>query len=303
MPEFYRRLLALTRMTRVGLHDMHVLDSGQESRLLGLEDVLSRLVSISIAELEARELSEEDYEYIEDFGGVLKPLVEGLSDEKAAKTTLIADVHTDISSYQVLEEGVGYVKFIAAAYMVPDGRIILGAGPVFSYYEFKWPMNDRLTDEKWTEMLDKGENPAEPDWARSFMHPITFSPEKDDDTDADQLPDSWERSIWKSIEVVNDPDGDHDGDGFTNEQEYLAGTRPDHCDSFLRVLSILPDEAGTLIRWTSVAGRRYRVSYSDDLLTWRLLEIPVTAQSETAQLSDPTSGSLKRRFNRVNVIP
>ena len=303
VPEFYSRLLALTRMTRVGLSDMNVLDSAQESRLLGLEDVLGRLVDISIAELEGSELSEEDYEYIEDFGDVLKPLVEGLSDEKAAKTTLIADVHTDISSYQVLEEGVGYVKFIAAAYSIPDGRIILGAGPVFSYYEFKWPMNDRLTDEKWTEMLEKGENPAEPDWVRSFMHPVTFFPEKDDDTDADQLPDSWEESIWKSIEVVNDPSGDPDGDGFTNEQEYLAGTRPDRSDSFLRVLSILPDEAGTLLRWSSVVGRRYRVSYSDDLRRWHLLEIPITAQGETAELSDPAAPPPRRRFYKVNVIP
>ncbi|MCW3129270.1 MAG: DUF3160 domain-containing protein [Methanophagales archaeon] len=36
---------------------------------------------------------------------------------------------------------------------VPDGRIIVGAGPVFSYYEFKQPMDDRLTNEKWKEML------------------------------------------------------------------------------------------------------------------------------------------------------
>jgi len=303
VPEFYNRLLALTRMTRVGLDDMDVLDETQRDRLQGLEDVLARLADISIAKLKGNELSEDDYQFIEDFGQVLKPLVEDLSDEEGAKTTLIADVHTDINSYQVLEEAVGYVKFIAVAYQIPDGRILLGAGPVFSYYEFKWPMNDRLTDEKWTGMLEKEENPAEPDWVRSFMHPVTFFPEKEDDTDADQLPDSWERSIWKSIDVVNDPNGDEDGDGFTNEQERIAGTSPNDPDSCLRVLNILPDDAGALLSWTSVPGKRYRVCYSHDLVTWHLLETPVNAESETADLTDPGATSPARRFYRVNVIP
>ncbi len=303
VPEFYNRLLALTRMTRTGLSDMNVLDVAQESRLLGLEGVLSRLVDISIAELEGEELSEEDYEFIEDFGEVLKPLIEGLSDEKGAKTTLVADVHTDINSYQVLEEGVGYVKLIAVAYPIPDGRIVLGAGPVFSYYEFKWPMNDRLTDEKWTEMLEKADNPPQPDWVRSFMHPVTFFPEEGDDADTDQLPDSWERSVWGGLEVVDDPDGDYDLDGYTNEQEYLAGTRPDDPESRLRVISISPGESGTTLRWESVPGKRYRVSCSDDLRRWRLVGTPVAAEAETGHLADPDGASQLKRFYRVSVIP
>jgi len=303
VPEFYSRLLALTRMTRVGLDDMNVLDSEQRDRLQGLEDVLSRLMVISVAELEGTELSEDDYDYIEHIGYTLKPLVEGLSDEKGAATTLIADVHTDINSYSVVEEAVGYVKFIAVAYTIPEGRIVMGAGPVFSYYEFKWPMNDRLTDEKWTEMLEKGTNPPGPDWVNSFMHPVTLPLRNSDDTDSDNLSDTWEKSIWGGIEVVNDPKGDYDNDGFTNEEECHAGTRPDDPDSSLRLLDVVPEELGTLLRWSSVAGRRYRVSYSDDLRRWHLLGTPVTAEDETADFSDPGAPSLNRRFYRVNVIP
>ncbi len=303
VPEFYSRLLALTRMTRTGLDDMSVLTPEQKDRLQGLENVLSRLVNISVAELEGSELSDDDYKYIEDFGCVLKPLVEDLSDEKGAMTTLIADVHTDCNTSQVLEEGVGYVKLIAVAYMLPEGRIVLGAGPVFSYYEFKWPMNDRLTDEKWTEMLEKGENPAQPDWVKSFVHPVTLPLEKNDDTDSDNLSDSWERSIWGVIEEVNDPNGDYDNDGFTNKQECFAETDPSDESSFLRVLNILPQQPGTLLRWSSVFGRRYRVSYSDDLRTWYLVGTPVTAQGETAEAPDPATATPRRRFYRVNVIP
>ena len=38
--------------------------------------------------------------------------------------------------------------------------ILIGAGPVLSYYEFKHPMDDRLTDEQWTLMLENEETPA-----------------------------------------------------------------------------------------------------------------------------------------------
>jgi len=303
VPEFFNRLSALTRMMRVGLNDMNVLDSPQGRRLRDLEDILNRLVDMSIAQLEGRELSEDDYDFIRRFGDVLKPLLEGLSDKEGPNTTLIADVHTDLNTYRVLEEGVGYVKLIIVAYTVPDGRIVLGAGPVFSYYEFKWPMDDRLTDEKWTEMLEKGDNPPEPEWVRSFMHPVKLPLRNEDDTDSDRLSDYWERSIWKSIEVVNDPSGDYDADGFTNEQEYEAGTNPDDRESSLRVLNILPEESGTVLCWSSVAGRRYRVCYSDDLCAWHLLGAPVTAQAETAELSDSATVPPRRRFYRVNVIP
>jgi hypothetical protein len=88
-------------------------------------------------------------------------------DEKAKKTTIIADVHTDGNTGQVLEEGVGYVDLIVVAYKVPDGRILIGAGPVMSYYEFKQPMQNRLTDEEWREMLGS-EAPERPEWYSNF---------------------------------------------------------------------------------------------------------------------------------------
>ena len=68
---------------------------------------------------------------------------------------------------QVLEEGVGYVDLMVVAYKVPDGRILIGAGPVMSYYEFKQPMQSRLTDEQWRDMLQS--NPPErPEWYDKF---------------------------------------------------------------------------------------------------------------------------------------
>jgi len=163
VPEFYSRLLALTRMTNRGLGEMGVLEEGSESRLKELDRILERLLNISVRELGDEELSKEDYEFIKDFGSELNGVIADV-DDKAKKTTIVADVHTDSNTEMVLEEGVGYVEMMLVAYRTPDGRVTLGAGPVFSYYEFKHPMSDRLTDEKWREML-AGDRPGKPEWS------------------------------------------------------------------------------------------------------------------------------------------
>ncbi|RLG71387.1 MAG: hypothetical protein DRO11_04575, partial [Methanobacteriota archaeon] len=44
----------------------------------------------------------------------------------------------------------------------------LGAGPVMSYYEFKQPAENRLTDEAWRKMLVEGKQPESPEWVENF---------------------------------------------------------------------------------------------------------------------------------------
>jgi len=166
VPEFYNRLLALTRMTNNGLSDMDVLDGSAERRLESLESILERLVEISSKELENKKLSDDDYDFIKNFGDNLDGVIADV-DDKAKKTTIVADVHTDGNTGQVLEEGVGYVDLIVVAYKLPDGRILAGAGPVMSYYEFKQPMDDRLTDERWRDLLDANP-PQKPEWVSNF---------------------------------------------------------------------------------------------------------------------------------------
>jgi len=56
------------------------------------------------------------------------------------------------------------VDLIIVAYPIPDGSIVLSAGPVLSYYEFKHPMSERLTDEAWRELLDSPQKPNRPTW-------------------------------------------------------------------------------------------------------------------------------------------
>ena len=81
---------------------------------------------------------------------------------------LIADVHTDPNSGQVLEEAVGF-SFIIYVKASIKGKDQIVQGPVFSYYEFKQPMSDRLTDEKWQRMLMEGHEPSLPKWTSEFI--------------------------------------------------------------------------------------------------------------------------------------
>ncbi|NMA18908.1 MAG: DUF3160 domain-containing protein, partial [Clostridiaceae bacterium] len=52
-----------------------------------------------------------------------------------------------------------------------DGKLRLAIGGVYSYYEFAWPLSDRLTDSKWRELLNAGETPPQPNWTEAFIAP------------------------------------------------------------------------------------------------------------------------------------
>ena len=166
VPEFYNRLLALTRMTETGLEEMGVLDEDSRWRFKNLEQTLEKLIEISAKELGNKELSEEDKYYILTFGEIIKTSLS--VDEEARKTTLVADVYTEPNYELVLEEGTGYVDMVIVAYKVPDGRVFLAAGPVMSHYEFKQPMSDRLTDVKWREMLEENP-PKRQEWTSTYI--------------------------------------------------------------------------------------------------------------------------------------
>jgi hypothetical protein len=81
----------------------------------------------------------------------------------------VADVHTTFGT--ALEEAVGYAYRIYVIVPDPYDGLQVTKGGVFSYYEFGWPSSDRLTDEKWLQMLKDGEAPEQPEWTSSFIVP------------------------------------------------------------------------------------------------------------------------------------
>jgi len=167
VPEFYARLLALTRMTAKGLEEFKVLDEKSRGRLKALEGIVERLLKISQAELAGKKLDKDDYAFIRSFGDRLKYVVAGVN-KQGTQTTIVADVHTDGNTRQCLEEGTGFLHSMIVVYPMPDGGRVAGVGPILSHYEFKQPMSNRLTDEAWRKRLLGGDVPPLPDWAKPF---------------------------------------------------------------------------------------------------------------------------------------
>lgn len=79
----------------------------------------------------------------------------------------------------VLEVGTGNPSDIYVVIRV-DGKIKLARGSVYSFYQFAWPMDDRLTDAKWHQMLgmhpneegnyERDSSIEKPDWTGSYRY-------------------------------------------------------------------------------------------------------------------------------------
>jgi hypothetical protein len=100
----------------------------------------------------------------------------------------------------------------------------------------------------------------------------------------DGIPDSWKRQYGFSVSDPTVAGTDSDGDGFTNYQEYLCGTKPNDSASILKIgqmnVVMQPDgkSAQFTVSWVPVANRSYTVERSFDLKTWA----PVATQIQAA---------------------
>jgi hypothetical protein len=163
VPVFWGRLLSLTRMTLRGLGELNVLSPETRQRLTRLEESLQQMLEIVAKQLTNEHLSSQDDEFIKGLPSTFESMLAGI-EHTSFQTILVADVHTYPAEEQVVEEGVGRVDLIVVACPRPDGKAFLAAGPVFSYYEFKHPMADRLTDETWQPLLDSPKKQERPKW-------------------------------------------------------------------------------------------------------------------------------------------
>ena len=183
VPEFYIKLIELTRLTKDGFQkiedkttDGKIKDTLQW-KMYALDDIdtlLQKLLNIVKKELENAPFDDTDYYTIkgigEYFDRATQMLFSGETDIDLIKPTLVTDVHTDGNTKIVLEEGLGYINTILVACPDEKGNIHLAVGPVFSYYEFKYPMENRLTNEQWRSMLKEGKISPKPKWVSNFSN-------------------------------------------------------------------------------------------------------------------------------------
>ena len=122
------------------------------------------------------------------------------------------------------------------------------------------------------------------------------------DSDHDFMDDTWEGTHFGDL--ARDGTGDQDNDGQSDLHEFIAGTNPTSAASALKITVPEGSQSGVAIAWQSVAGKRYRVEYKDELgsANWSALPGEITAQGTSASAVDATAGAGAKRFYRVALI-
>jgi len=114
------------------------------------------------------------------------------------------------------------------------------------------------------------------------------------DTDGDGIADAWERQKFSNLTTANDTN-DFDGDGVSDQNEYLADTLPDDANSKLRItaLNIATGGASPTLTWDSVLTRQYRIQKTHKLTAPNWLDSGLG-------LIVPTGLSSTRDFSHTN---
>lgn len=195
IPLVYQRLLAATQQLKATLAAEGILDKlpqpivpfsensmtpplpagdhGYRGAFDAFARILALLEKVSERELLGQPVAQPDLDALATIHGPLELLTMFFQDNGANKQLLfrdaqvasIADVFTEPGSGKVLEVGVGDVVPLYAVVTI-NGRRWLARGGAYSYYEFHWPMSDRLTDNSWRQMTQR---PALPSWVSAYM--------------------------------------------------------------------------------------------------------------------------------------
>mgnify|MGYP001109036870 CR=1 FL=1 len=171
VPGVYAEVRAALQMARRGLEDYGMMDQSMSRQLESADGMMRRLQSIAERELVGQPLEESDNIFLKSFAERLETVIApGMETRKGTETSMIADVHTDQNLGSVQEVGSGNLDRMLLIRVRPDGHLEAVVGPVLSYWEFTWPMGDRLTDEAWRELLGSGDLPR-PDWMGRILVP------------------------------------------------------------------------------------------------------------------------------------
>jgi len=178
VPEVYQALgegfkLLADKLSALGYAEDKAL-RGIPDRYQGLMVTLERL---SRKELTGTALTAEEFRFIENIGGELsipryglphhRDVTEEFMGDDENDMRIVADVHTNVDVGLALEEAVGRPMEL---YMVcpVNGNPVVCIGVVYSYYEFKQPIGNRLTDEEWRKMLEQGREPGMAEWIATY---------------------------------------------------------------------------------------------------------------------------------------
>lgn len=181
-PVIYAKFAYLAEATRTGLEERGRINQKDSENLKKLEEIAKQFITMSEKELRDEVLTDAEYDFIREYGGALEHFWYDVMSEDTGKeyinteeykAALVVDVATDPNG-QVLELGLGNPSTIYVMVNV-DGKVKVARGSVYSFYQFTWPLSDRLTDSSWREMM--GIDPLEDGYYYNFNEPMIDPPE------------------------------------------------------------------------------------------------------------------------------
>lgn len=183
-PSVYARFAALAERTAEGLKKYGMLSADNKEDLTRLTQIAETLQEISVKELQDKVLADEEYDFIRNYGGTLEHFwIESVSGAEGGISTqespaaLVVDVATGEGS--VLEMATDTPSLLRVIVNV-DGQLKIATGSVYSFYQFEWPADDRLTDSRWRQMrglaidesgfVSRDTSIKKPSWTLSYRY-------------------------------------------------------------------------------------------------------------------------------------
>ena len=160
-PDVFSRLASLTDATSTGLASYGKLDAEDQANLDLLESMTRSLATIATKELSGEAITAEEYELIRTIGGQLEHFWEEVHKNEAGgkrlttreyPAAIVTDIATNPNMGSVLEIGTGMISTMYVVVPI-DGQLHVASGPVYSFYQFEQPQDQRLTDTTWREMM------------------------------------------------------------------------------------------------------------------------------------------------------
>lgn len=186
-PEVFRRFYLLAQQTAEGLDKYGLINDEDKENLFRLAQLAKQLQTISEKELRNETLTDEEYELIRTYGGNLEHFwIEAVKDKAESDyletqeipASLVTDIATDPNG-TVLQIANAMPQEIVVVVPV-DGTLRLASGAVYDFYQFTWPMEQRLTDTQWRQMIGEWVGPdgnynwegrdslVKPTWTESY---------------------------------------------------------------------------------------------------------------------------------------
>ncbi len=203
-------------------------------------------------------------------------------------------------------------NWVNAASLSIDGRAVtyVAATPTGSDHEMLWNVKGdlNLTSGVTTNVqlrVRASDNTHYGNYIGDWSAPMSYTVVVPLDYDSDGIPDDWEVAHNLNPQDASDAARDDDGDGFTNLEEYIAGTDPVNPASALRITAIRESGADVRLDFDSISGKMYRVESKDSLsdVTWTEIDEFTSniTGTQTFEELDAITGSTK--FYRIKCGP